>query len=66
MKDSCKSKLKVIFSPKMIPFSVKVKMHTFLLIIGFLNFVGIYYYSAFLNKISIIFDSSADSIVAIM
>jgi hypothetical protein len=66
METAVDNQLQVKFSEEMIPFNVNRKLQSLLWFIGLLNFVGFYFFSAFLNKITIIFDSASDSILCIM
>ena len=61
-----KRQLKVQFSSKMIPDSTSKLFHVLIYFSGMLNFLGYYFFGAFINKISYIFDSAAVSILCVL
>lgn len=66
METNTQSQLKVKFTEKMIPYNINAKAQSLFYFVGLLNFIGFYFFSAFLNKITIIFESAANSIFCVL
>ena len=60
------SSTSIVFQQKMIPFSISISLHFFLIFTGVFNTIGLFFLTAFLNKTSEIFDSRACAVLTLV
>ena len=60
------SKSNAVFLEKMIPIRISNQLHSLLFFNGFLNYVGYFFFTAFLNRISELFESRAAGVLSLV